>query len=194
VTQVIEANWLLFAVLLIIAVLIAVWLFGRATRSAPRQRQHRPDVLDEGAAPAQRNQALIDAPPAASPIVIPPTSVDTMGGLGEVIAMGAAVEVPASEAKAPREDEVLAKAGRAEPGDDLGRLKGVGPKLVAALQAMGVTRFEQIAEWTEADIARVDAALPPAFQGRIVRDNWTEQARFLASGDVAGYEAQFGKL
>jgi hypothetical protein len=26
------------------------------------------------------------------------------------------------------------------------------------------------------------------------RDRWREQARFLAQGDRAGYEAQFGKL
>jgi predicted flap endonuclease-1-like 5' DNA nuclease len=189
----IEANWLLFAVLLIIAVLIAVWLFGRATRSAPRQRHHGPDVLDEGAAPAQRNQALIDAPPAASPIVIPPTNVDTMGGLGEVIAMGAAEETAVPETVLSEASEVTETAP-AQAGDDLGRLKGVGPKLVAALRGMGVTSYAQIAAWTEADIARVDAALPPAFQGRIARDNWIEQACYLAGGDVAGYEEKFGKL
>jgi predicted flap endonuclease-1-like 5' DNA nuclease len=194
VTQMIEAHWLLFAVLLIIAVLIAVWLLGRATRSAPRPRHHAPDVLDEGAAPAQRNQALIDAPPAASPIVIPPTSADTMGGLGEVIAMGAAEEIAPAKEIAPDAFAEPAPFASAEPSDDLGRLKGVGPKLVAALHAMGVTRYAQVAGWSEADVARVDAALPPAFQGRITRDNWIEQARFLAGGDVAGYETKFGKL
>jgi predicted flap endonuclease-1-like 5' DNA nuclease len=152
-------------------------------------------VLDEGAAPAQRNQALIDAPPAASPIVIPPTNVDTMGGLGEVIAMGAAEEVPAPQSREPEKEQVAEPApAPAQAADDLGRLKGVGPKLVAALNAMGVTRYAQIAAWSEADVARVDSALPPAFQGRIARDNWIVQARFLAGGDVAGYEAKFGKL
>jgi predicted flap endonuclease-1-like 5' DNA nuclease len=203
----IEANWLLVAVVVIIAVLIAVWLLGRASRSAPRVRHHRPDVLDEGAAPAQRNQALIDAPASVSPIVIPPTTAEAMGGLAEVIAVGAAVEKPAPEAlvvedtPAPVSAEPRAEApveapveAKAEAGDDLGRLKGVGPKLVAALLAMGVTRYAQIAAWSDADIARVDAALPPAFQGRIVRDNWVAQADFLAGGDVAGYESKFGKL
>ena len=59
---------------------------------------------------------------------------------------------------------------------------------------MGVTRFAQIAVWNDADVARVDGMLPPAFQGRIVRDNWVEQARLLAGGDLAGYEEKFGKL
>ena len=41
------------------------WLLLRRAGSTPRRRDYRPDVLDEGASPAQRNQALIDAPPAA---------------------------------------------------------------------------------------------------------------------------------
>jgi predicted flap endonuclease-1-like 5' DNA nuclease len=186
VTQMIEANWLLFAVLLVIALLIAWWLFGRATKPAAR-RQHRPDVLDEGAAPAQRNQALIDSPSAMA--FVPATTVDTMGGQSEAIA-DARVDTPNAEAEAWEAKEQAEE----REGDDLGKLKGVGPKLVAALHAMGVTRYHQIAGWSEADIARVDAALPPAFQGRIVRDAWVDQARFLAGDDVAGYEAKFGKL
>ena len=43
------------------------------------------------------------------------------------------------------------------------------------------------------DIARVDAQMGN-FKGRIVRDRWVEQARLLADGDIAGFEATFGKL
>ncbi len=43
------------------------------------------------------------------------------------------------------------------------------------------------------EAAQLDAQLG-AFQGRMERDRWREQARFLAQGDRAGYEAQFGKL
>ena len=32
------------------------------------------------------------------------------------------------------------------------------------------------------------------FKGRITRDRWVEQAGYLARGDTAGFEAQFGKL
>ena len=90
----IQAHWLLIAILVVIALLLAIWLFGRASRQVARNRprQHRPDVLDEGAAPAQRNQALIDAPPAIAqivPTVAPSTTVDPMGGLGDVLDYGA---------------------------------------------------------------------------------------------------------
>jgi predicted flap endonuclease-1-like 5' DNA nuclease len=187
VTDWIQTHWLLIGIALVIAVLLAWWLFGRATRTPVRH--HRPDVLDEGVAPAQRNQALIDSPIAAA--IVPPTTASAMGGLGEAMSAESRVETENAEAEAWEQKEAAAEAAS---GDDLGKLKGVGPKLVAALHALGVTRYAEIAGWSDADVARIDSALPPAFRGRIVRDNWIEQARFLASDDVAGYEAKFGKL
>ncbi|BAK65152.1 hypothetical protein SLG_04770 [Sphingobium sp. SYK-6] len=77
--------------------------------------------------------------------------------------------------------------------DDLRQLKGVGPKLASLLTSLGITRFDQIAAWSDADIVSVDSQLG-TFKGRITRDNWVEQARFLAAGDIAGFEAKFGKL
>ena len=69
----------------------------------------------------------------------------------------------------------------------------MGPKLSARLADLGVNSFAQIAGWQTADIAAVDAQLG-TFAGRATRDNWVEQAGFLARGDHAGYEAKFGKL
>lgn len=77
--------------------------------------------------------------------------------------------------------------------DDLRRLKGIGPKLAALLTQLGITRYDQIAAWGPEEVAKVDAHLG-TFKGRIVRDNWVEQAGFLAAGDTAGFEAKFGKL
>lgn len=182
--QLIEANWQIFAaVVAVIALLLVIWLIGRATRAKPRER--RPDVLDEGAAPAQRNQALIDTPPAAQftpppPPITPPPAAGTFAGVGEAIARGA-------------QDEVRAEAEPAGEGDDLRQIKGLGPKLATTLNALGITRFDQIAAMTEADLDELDTKLG-AFAGRSRRDNWVEQARFLAVGDTGAYEAKFGKL
>ena len=79
------------------------------------------------------------------------------------------------------------------PGDTLTELKGLGPKAASLLADLGVTRFEQIASWNEADIAAIDAKMG-AFKGRITRDRWVEQARLLAKGDTAAFEAEFGAL
>lgn len=201
--QMIEANWLIFAAALVIAIVLAIWLFGRAGK--PRVREHRPDVLDEGAAPAQRNQALIDAPPAAAvapPTVIPPAAAGTLAGVGEIVAHAAQAEVQSaappprpsvSEPSTPEPAVPPAPAADAQDGDDLRRIKGLGPKLVTTLHALGVTRFAQIAAWTEEDLDALDAQLG-AFAGRPRRDAWVEQARLLQGGDTAAYEAKFGKL
>lgn len=77
--------------------------------------------------------------------------------------------------------------------DDLGLLKGVGPKLTTLLQSLGVTKFEQVANWSAADITEIDAKLGN-FAGRVGRDNWVDQAKLLASGDIAGFEKKYGAL
>ncbi len=183
--QMIEANWLAFALALLIGLLVAWWLFGRASTGA-RPRHRAPDVLDEGAAPAARNQALIDAPPAAA-IVPPPVSIG-MAGIGELVSAGATDLV--EEAAAAPPPAPAAPAGEA---DDLVKIKGVGPKLVALLASLGVTRFAQIAAWSDEDIARIDGQLGN-FAGRITRDSWVDQCKLLAAGDTAGFEGKFGKL
>lgn len=186
-TQYLEGNWPVVAVVAVLVLLVAWWLFSRATK--PARRQHRPDVLDAGAAPAQRNQALIDAASAASAAGTIAPAAGLMGGIGEVIAAAAQEEaVDAAALSAPATEAAPAAAE-----DDLTRIKGVGPKLSALLASLGVTRFDQIAAWSDADLARIDAQLG-SFAGRPERDQWIEQARMLAAGDTAGYEGKFGRL
>jgi predicted flap endonuclease-1-like 5' DNA nuclease len=77
--------------------------------------------------------------------------------------------------------------------DDLSRLKGVGPKFVACLNSLGVTRYEQLAGLNANEAAHLDERLG-AFRGRLARDRVVEQACYLARGDIDGFEAKFGKL
>ncbi len=62
--------------------------------------------------------------------------------------------------------------------DDLKKISGVGPKLEGVLNGLGFYHFDQIAKWTEDEVAWVDSRL--TFKGRISRDNWMEQADKLA--------------
>lgn len=64
--------------------------------------------------------------------------------------------------------------------DDLKRIRGVGVLIEKKLNSMGITRYDQIAGWSVADIDRASEALD--FRGRIERENWVEQARILAAG------------
>jgi predicted flap endonuclease-1-like 5' DNA nuclease len=81
----------------------------------------------------------------------------------------------------------------AGPGDDLTRLKGVGPKFVARLHELGVSRYAQLAQFSETELAHLDERMGP-FQGRLARDRVAEQADYLARGDIDGFEERFGKL
>jgi len=84
-------------------------------------------------------------------------------------------------------------AGAEKPGDDLCRIKGVGPKFADALKGLGFHRFEQLAHLTPTEIDRLDSQLG-AFRGRITRDRVVEQADYLARGGIDGFEQRFGKL
>jgi predicted flap endonuclease-1-like 5' DNA nuclease len=162
--ELVQENWIFLVVALVLGVLVAWWLFvaSRRTRVAIAPR-------DEDT-PARRNQALIDAPPAAA---VPPLTPAGLAGAGEAV-QAMAAPVPGN-------------------GEDLTRIKGLGPQLAEQLGALGVTSFAQIAAWDDDAIDRIDARLG-RFQGRIRRDDWPTQARLLAAGDEAGYEAKFGRL
>lgn len=73
------------------------------------------------------------------------------------------------------------------------QLKGLGPKLADQLAALGITTVGQLAALSDDEAQALDGKLG-AFSGRLARDRWLEQARFLAAGDRAGFEAVFGRL
>lgn len=73
------------------------------------------------------------------------------------------------------------KAARNGKADDLKIILGVGPALEELLHSLGFFHFDQIANWTKAEIAWVDENLA-GFKGRIERDEWQAQAKKLAKG------------
>ena len=163
-----SSEALILGIVILLALLIAWWIMRRP---AGRVRTETVDVLTPGAAPATRNTLLVDAPP-----VVAPPGAELLGGIGEIISAAA-----------------TSSATSLDDADNLTRIKGLGPKIATLLRGLGVTRFDQIAAWSEADVARIDSQLG-TFQGRIARDNWIEQARYLSAGDVSGFEARFGKV
>jgi len=85
----------------------------------------------------------------------------------------------AKPASKPKEKSAPAASKPANAGpDNLQEIKGIGAVLEKKLNALGIERFAQIADWTEDDIAKVDEQLN--FRGRIQRERWVEQARELA--------------
>jgi predicted flap endonuclease-1-like 5' DNA nuclease len=158
-------NYWIVGLIAALAVAILLWLVLRSRRGTA------PSLPKTPTAPLQPNKPdIIAAEPAR---------------------FAAADPVPAAPLREPEAVPAMAPANGTA--DNLALLKGVGPKLVALLASLGVTRFDQIAAWSAADIAAIDARLGN-FAGRIVRDNWVDQAGYLARGDKTGFEAKYGAL
>jgi small subunit ribosomal protein S2 len=66
-----------------------------------------------------------------------------------------------------------------DEGDKLTDINGIGPVIEGKLQAMGITTFQQIADFTAERCAEIDEQL--SFKGRIEREQWVEQAKKLVS-------------
>jgi peptide/nickel transport system ATP-binding protein len=122
-----------------------------------------PAAFDEGQAPSRRTRA---ASSGASSRGTAPAGVGSMG------------------TRPPR----MAKPRKP---DDLKLISGVGPKIEAILNGLGIYRFSQVAAWKKAERAWVDDHLK--FGGRIERDDWVRQAKALAKGGEAEYVRVFGK-
>ncbi|MEQ5788701.1 hypothetical protein J3454_12430 [Erythrobacter sp. NFXS35] len=197
----------------LVLLVLVVWLVMRTNRKSRVVDQNattKTDVLDDGAERARRNQALIDAPRApevsqgplsaaanTQTIAAAPLGTDAEAGPQVAPATAASAEA-AAPAAPPATRPVPAPMTPPTPpaatggSDDLTRIKGVGPKLAALLGDLGVSSFGQIAEWSAADIERMDAQLG-RFSGRIARDQWVAQARLLAAGDETGFSERFGR-
>ena len=67
--------------------------------------------------------------------------------------------------------------------DDLSKIKGLDAALVGRLNGIGVIKFEQIANFSDEDIANVEEAL--SLDGRIEREKWVEQAQALMAEAAA---------
>jgi large subunit ribosomal protein L19 len=68
--------------------------------------------------------------------------------------------------------------------DDLTQIKSIAPELAERLAGLGVIKFEQIANFSDDDIANVDEAL--SLEGRLEKDDWVGQARGLLAEATAG--------
>lgn len=109
-------------------------------------------------------------------------NVEALAGAARVVerAQETVEEVVSESARTMVEaGQILAEATAIEPlSDDLTRLSGVGPKLAAALAERGVTRFAELAAWSEEEALAFDEAL--SLKGRVMRDEWVAQARRIA--------------
>jgi len=181
----------IFALLAVAGIVFGMRLKRRRLAAQEQTEEHR-EAAGVPAAPVERASAVPDQtiPPVAAPPVAPPVA-PAPPTLGDPIADTPAPVAdpdPTDTAPAP-----VAAAAAAPLAGDIRQLKGLGPKLATTLAELGITRVEQIAAMSPADLEELDSRLG-SFRGRPARDRWAEQARLLHAGDKAAYEAEFGKL
>ena len=71
------------------------------------------------------------------------------------------------------------------PAQDLRNIRRIDEAAESLLKRHGVSRYEQIAAWTSADVARFTQLLGDG--ERICRENWIEQAQVLAKGGTTEF-------
>ena len=121
------------------------------------------------------------AKPAAAPVLAPAASAAPAPAATPKPAPAVAAAAPAAAAaQGPGKRPAALSAARDNRPDDLKRIKGIGPKLEKLCNSLGFYHFDQIAVWTEEEVAWVDQNLE-GFKGRVARDDWVAQAKQLAS-------------
>lgn len=196
----------LVVILLVAIAAIAIIVAGirrkrirtEADRQLDRHAEEAGLETPSAAAPGRAAVPLAPPPPVPAPApasVAPPPSpvvaepVEAAALADEpIVAVAPLAASPATEAI----DPAPSAAGTAADGP-VTQLKGLGPKVASRLAELGITRIGQVAALDDAAATALDAQLG-AFSGRMARDRWVEQARFLSAGDRAGFEAVFGRL
>jgi predicted flap endonuclease-1-like 5' DNA nuclease len=117
--------------------------------------------------------------------------------LPEVAQQRAARFAPATTAMPQGASEAAPGAARVAPlqapaadalPQDLQRIRLIDAELEADLNKLGVTRYQQIAGWMQAEVQSMQQAL--AVKGRISQENWIEQAHILAKGGETAYSVR----
>ena len=141
-----------------------------AAKKAEAEAPAKPPVAPSTAAKAKVAKAKLEAGKAAAP-----------AALADLPA-----EKPAKPAKARKAGPEILKAPRKGKADDLKQIEGIGPVLEKMVNAAGVWHFDQIAAWTDEDVAFFDAQMD-RFKGRIARDKWVAQAKIIVTEGLEAF-------
>ncbi|OYX25884.1 MAG: hypothetical protein B7Z10_04875 [Rhodobacterales bacterium 32-66-7] len=145
-----------------------------APAATPAGRSPMAAAMDATAAP--QPAALMATPKAPEMVAEKPAEKPA-----EKVAAKAPAEPKAKAAAKPAAagPERLSAARGGKP-DDLKVIEGIGPAMEKLVNSMGFYHFDQIAKWSEADVAVVDSEMK-SFKGRITRDKWVAQAKIIVS-------------
>jgi predicted flap endonuclease-1-like 5' DNA nuclease len=133
-------------------------------------------VAEVGEQPAAFIPTLANAPKAKA---APKAKVEAL------VMKPAAKAAPKPKAAKPAGPERL-KAPRKGTADNLKDIEGIGPAMEKLVNSLGFYHFDQIASWSDADVALVDAEMK-TFRGRITRDKWVSQAKIIVTEGLEAF-------
>jgi predicted flap endonuclease-1-like 5' DNA nuclease len=150
---------------------------------------------------AKQKAAAVKASPKVENVTAKPAIAKSTTSLKAAAAKTAISKAVPKAAKVPRatarpvaadgKPEMLT-AARGGQADNLKEIKGVGPKMEALLNRLGVYHFDQIAGWRAAEVTWVDENLE-GFKGRVTRDAWVARAKTLAAGGDSAFSKRVDK-
>lgn len=144
-------------------------------------------VFDQSAAVTAK------AKPVAQPVSTPVAAPVAVSAMAQPVAFVSApvadvapVVAKPKTATAKAEGPERLTAPRGGKADDLKEIEGIGPAMEKLVNSMGFYHFSQIASWSDADVALVDAEMK-TFKGRIVRDKWVAQAKIIVTEGIDAF-------
>ncbi|WP_230374253.1 hypothetical protein [Pontivivens ytuae] len=156
-----------------------------AAATAPEPAPEPEPVVEERLPDPAPEPAPADT---AEPVPAPRAAEEEVAPVAESAPAPAAEEV-APTTVADADKPATLDAPRDGGADNLKKIKGVGPKLEQLLHRMGFYHFDQVANWTDREVAWVDENLE-GFKGRVTRDEWVAQAKVLADGGETEFSAR----
>jgi predicted flap endonuclease-1-like 5' DNA nuclease len=144
--------------------------------------------------PVARATAVKAVEPAAAHAPAPAPVAEAVAQPAAFISTPAPAAAPKAAAKPKAAKPKAAKpagperltAPRKGRADDLKEIEGIGPAMEKLVNSLGFYHFDQIASWSDADIAVVDAEMQ-SFKGRITRDKWVAQARIIVTEGLEAF-------
>lgn len=133
----------------------------------------------------------VDAAPAAPrPRVAKPKAAPAAKASAKpAVTVAAAAKAPrVAKPKKPDGPERLS-APRKGKADDLKEIEGIGPALEKLCNELGFYHFDQIANWSAADVDWVDANMK-TFKGRVVRDKWIAQCKIITTEGLEAFRVR----
>jgi predicted flap endonuclease-1-like 5' DNA nuclease len=172
--------WVLIALALLLGVLAGWLIWGRGDKVV--QAGPSDELVRLSADLATCSARLSDCKAAGARAAMRIAELEQAGDREQAAPapLAAATAVQPAPAPAMQRPQAL-DSPRNGRSDDLKLIKGIGPQMEKLCNALGFFHFDQIAAWTEAEIAWVDENLE-GFKGRVTRDEWVSQARVLADG------------